>query len=74
MLAGDKGSATLHADGSYVITSGQGTETGGATGPQSALSRQWQAFASGEPGPGLDELEPTLALIESAYAAALPQG
>jgi hypothetical protein len=27
-----------------------------------------------EPGPGLDDLEPTLALIEAAYAAALPQG
>jgi len=28
-------------------------------------------LASGEPGPGLDDLEPTLALIEAAYAAAL---
>jgi len=70
VLVGEEGSATLHADGSYLIAAGSRTTHGEPAGPQTALARQWQAFCSGQPGPGLEDLEPTLALIESVYAAA----
>jgi predicted dehydrogenase len=68
VLLGDKGSAVLHGDGSYRIVTGSQEEHGQPATPQSALVCQWQAFSSGERGPGLDDLEPTLAIIEAAYA------
>ena len=74
VVVGERGSAVLAGDGSYQLDAGPTHLRGGPTTPQAALVRQWRAFSSAgaDPGtqarPGLDDLEPTLALIEQVYS------
>jgi predicted dehydrogenase len=81
VVAGERGSAVLEGDGSYQLDAGSTHLRGGRSRPQTALVRQWRAFIAADPGtapetglgpapragPGLDDLEPTLALIEQVY-------
>lgn len=65
---GTEGVARVEMDGSWLVVTTTGQQRGGAITPDEPFRLQWQAFRDGEPGFGLSDLEPTLAIIEAAYA------
>jgi predicted dehydrogenase len=71
-IDGTEGVARVEMDGSWVVATAAGEERGGAVSLDEPFRAQWQAFRDGEPGFGLDDLEPTLALIEEIYRQAAP--
>jgi predicted dehydrogenase len=69
-ITGTDGVARVEMDGSWLVATAAGEERGGAITLDEPFRRQWQAFRGNEPGFGLDDLEPTLAVIEEIYRRA----
>ena len=71
VVTGTRGAAHIAMDGSWCISNGDGTRTGDAIDIDTVpFAAQWQAFRSRAVGFGVDDLEPTLTLIESLYREA----
>lgn len=66
-VTGTEGFAQVDMDGSWIVRGREGERSGGAHAEQEPFDLQWASFASGAPGFGFDDLEPTLALIEECY-------
>ncbi len=67
-VTGTAGVARVEMDGSWRIRTADAESGGPALADDDEpFTRQWEAFREGEPGFGLDDLEPTLALIERIY-------
>jgi predicted dehydrogenase len=66
-ITGTDGVARVEMDGSWLVATVAVEERGGAITLDEPFRRQWQAFRDHEPGFGLDDLEPTLAIIEEIY-------
>lgn len=69
-VVGTRGTARLDLDGALRIATEDGSEEHGAATEGEPFARQWRVFSSPDPRPGLDELEPSLRLVEQAYADA----
>jgi predicted dehydrogenase len=69
VLIGTEGSGILRGDGSYDVSTASHEAHGGPTDIEESFMRQWRDFRREGVGPGLEELEPTLRLIERVYAA-----
>ncbi|MDX2376772.1 Gfo/Idh/MocA family oxidoreductase [Microbacterium sp. LRZ72] len=68
IVTGTLGSASVGMDGAWQIVTAAGERSGDAIDIDTApFVAQWRAFRSGETGYGIDDLEPTLTLIESLY-------
>ncbi|GAA4836038.1 Gfo/Idh/MocA family oxidoreductase [Garicola koreensis] len=64
---GTRGSAVVHMDGSWQLITGQEEQCGPAIEPDEPFARQWQAFKASRSGFDLEDLEPTLGLVERIY-------
>lgn len=66
-VTGTGGTAHVDMDGSWRIAGTAGESSGPAVTDQEPFDLQWRSFSAAEPGFGLDDLEPTLELIEQCY-------
>lgn len=66
-VAGTTGAARVRMDGSWSVVTADGHADGPPVDAGEPFARQWEAFRSRWPGFGLDELEPTLELVEKIY-------
>lgn len=69
-VTGTAGVARVEMDGSWRIVTAASEFHGPAIDDDEPFARQWEAFRAGEPGFALDDLEPTLELIEAVYREA----
>jgi predicted dehydrogenase len=69
VVVGTEGSGVLRGDGSHSLSTASHEAHGGATAVDDSYARQWRDFRGEGLGPGLEELEPTLRLIERVYGA-----
>jgi predicted dehydrogenase len=69
VLVGTAGSGVLRGDGSYSLSTATLQAHGAPSAIDESFVRQWRDFRGAGLGPGLDELEPTLRLIERVYSA-----
>lgn len=69
LLTASAGAGLVRMDGSWCIVNAEGRSEGPPIRADEPFVRQWESFREGRPGFGLDDLEPTLALIERIYAA-----
>lgn len=68
VITGTLGNASVCMDGSWSISTVSGEHHGEAIDVETVpFVRQWRAFLDRRPGFSVDELEPTLALIERFY-------
>lgn len=71
VITGTRGSARVGMDGSWRIVTADGERSGDAIDIDTVpFLAQWRAFRSRLGGFGVDDLEPTLTLIESLYREA----
>ena len=71
VITGTRGSACVGMDGSWRIVTAAGESSGDAIDIDTVpFLAQWRAFRSRVDGFGVDDLEPTLTLIESLYREA----
>ncbi|GAA1953887.1 Gfo/Idh/MocA family protein [Microbacterium aquimaris] len=70
-VTGTRGAGHIAMDGSWRISTRDATRTGDAIDIDTVpFAAQWQAFRTGAAGFSIDDLEPTLTLIESLYREA----
>jgi predicted dehydrogenase len=71
VIAGTRGAAQVGMDGAWRISTGQGIREGAAIDLDVLpFIAQWRAFCEGASGFGVDDLEPSITLIESLYREA----
>lgn len=71
VITGTRGSAEVGMDGAWRISTDRGIREGAAIDLDVLpFIAQWRAFREGAPGFGIDDLEPSLTLIESLYREA----
>jgi predicted dehydrogenase len=66
-VTGTRGVARVAMDGSWSIRAVDGESSGPAVDGQEPFDRQWLAVRAGAAGFGLDDLEPTLGMIERIH-------
>jgi predicted dehydrogenase len=66
-VTGTRGVANVGMDGSWSIRTANDESNGAAVDAQEPFDRQWLAVRAGAPGFGLDDLEPTLGMIEQIH-------
>lgn len=72
VITGTQGNAVIHMDGSWEINSQSHVEQGPAIDiDRTPFVRQWQAFINRDGGFSVQDLEPTLTLIEQVYGGEL---
>ena len=67
LVTASSGAGVVRMDGSWCIVTGEGRSEGPPIEADEPFVRQWESFREGRSGIGLDDLEPTLALIERIY-------